>query len=347
MRQKLAAVKKGSLLFFARSLMFLFMIAAVTGENSAAVGDEILTPLGVKACVPRPSLEPPPSVEGGRSGQGNVNAVPGQQPCPEGLVPQPVERWIPRGGIMNDASAAHKSVPLNATDTAPTVAYYYSGAYQWVITSGTSAFLTQHLPWLMPVDFHTLAEITVESTDQRQIVEVGWIVDRMNNGDEIPRLFVFHWINGAETCYNGCGWVQYSATRFPGMKLSYDGTASQYMIEYRQGNWWIGYQGEWIGYFPGSLWNGTFTSAGFIQWFGELCAGSGASAPLSSMGNYYAGTSSDSDAARISQIVFIDDSGSLQGPATLSFYNTDTSRYNTGAGSESNEFKYGGHGEAP
>ena len=157
----------------------------------------------------------------------------------------------------------------------------------------------------------------MQSTDRRQIVEVGWIVDRTGYGDENLHLFVYHWINGVETCYNGCGWVQVSATRFPGMKLKYDGSASQYMIQYRDGNWWIGYQGEWIGYFPGSLWSGTYTASGLIQWFGELAADPAVTPPLSSIGNYYPGTSGNPYAAQITQINLLDTAGGVQGPATL------------------------------
>jgi hypothetical protein len=131
------------------------------------------------------------------------------------------------------------------------------------------------------------------------------------------------------------------------MRLAYDGTASQYMIRYQQGNWWIGYQGEWIGYFPGSLWTVSFTSTGIIQWFGELAAARSATPPQSSIGNYYHGESSDHDTAQMSRISLFDDAGGLQGPTSLSFHNTDDALYSTGAGSAPDEFRYGGHGVAP
>ena len=56
-------------------------------------------------------------------------------------------------------------------------------------------------------DFHSLAELAVLSSDGQQIVEVGWTVDRGLNGDDDPHLFVFHWVDGVGTCYNGCGFV--------------------------------------------------------------------------------------------------------------------------------------------
>lgn len=252
---------------------------------------------------------------------------------------------------MSKAPFTQKAGGSSFVPAVPGVAgadYYYASAYQLVVSPGTSAFITQHIPWLMPVDHHTLAEIAVESADTRQIVEVGWTVDRLTNGDDFPHLFVYHWVDGAGNCYNGCGWVQVSATRFPGMQVAYDGTAAQYMIQYRQGNWWIGYQGEWIGYFPGSLWRGTFTSSGLIQWFGELaCSVQGPPPPLSSMGNYYLGTSGNPNTAQVTQVALFDSAGALSVPATLSFYSTNSAWYNTQVGGEPNGFLYGGHGGAP
>jgi hypothetical protein len=339
-------MKKWMLFLYALPLASLFILTAMTGENSVAMNDAgTLAQLGVEACVPRPSTEPPPAVE--HSVREDSAAGAGQRPCPEGFVPRPIERRVPKGRPGHEASFAQKSAGLGAVAVAPAVAkYYYSGAYQFVISPGTSAFITQHLPWLLPSDYHSLAEMAVQSADTRQIVEVGWTVDREVNGDDNPHLFVYHWVDGVATCYNGCGWVQSSPTRFPGMRLAYDGTASQYMIQYREGNWWIGYQGEWIGYFPGSLWNGIYTQSGLIQWFGELAAAAGTTLPLSSIGNYYPGTSGNPNTAQMSQISFFDNAGGLQS-ATVLFRNTDSALYSADAGSGPDGFSYGGHGGAP
>jgi neprosin-like protein len=356
-KQEQGTIKKGTLLFYALCLMLLFLSSAVTAENSSAAEAapvarvETLAQLGIKACVPRPSVEPPPSIAIGRPAGEYVPDNPGDLPCPEGFVPQPIERWVPKGRPgegpppARRASGTREALPLTTASSA----YYYAGAYQFVVSPGSSAFYTQHLPWLMPTDAHTLAEMAVQSVDRRQIVEVGWIVDRIGYGDENLHLFVYHWVNGVETCYNGCGWVQASASRFPGMKIKYDGSASQYMIQYRDGNWWIGYQGEWIGYFPGSLWSGIYTSSGLIQWFGELAADPVVTPPLSSIGNYYSGTSGNPLSAQITQISLLDAAGGVQGPATLTFLTTNANSawYNCRFGSDPNSFWYGGHGGAP
>lgn len=356
MKQKYLGLKKGALLISALVLMLLFVSAALTGQNGAATGavatDRTEKPeqLGFKACVPRPSIEPPPLIEVESPSRAPAVAPPGERPCPEGFVPQPIERWVPKGRPGQGPPPVQRSSGAGAPPaTTASAAYFYAGAFQYVDSPGSSAFFTQHIPWLMPTDSHSLAEMAVQSTDRRQIVEVGWIVDRVGYGDEALHLFVYHWINGVETCYNGCGWVQSSATRFPGMKLAYDGTASQYMIQYRDGNWWIGYQGEWIGYFPGSLWNGTYTSGGLIQWFGELAADPGSNPPLSSIGNYYPGTSGNPYTAQITQISLLDAAGAVKGPATLTLLNINANStwYDSRIGNDPNAFWYGGHGVAP
>ncbi len=43
-------------------------------------------------------------------------------------------------------------------------------------------------------------------------------------------------------------------------------------VQHFSGNWWVGYNGEWIGYFPDSICNGTLTSAGHLQASGEVTA---------------------------------------------------------------------------
>ena len=347
-------MKKGTLLLLVPFLTLLIVSAALTGGNSPARGAvtadaaENLAQQGIKACVPRPSVTPPPAIR--VENPANVStAAAGDRPCPEGLVPQPIERWTPKGRPGQGSPLVQRASSAAPPSTTTAASYYYAGAFQYVVSPGTSAFYTQHVPWLMPSDSHSLAEMAVQSVDRRQIVEVGWIVDRAGYGDDNLHLFVYHWVNGVETCYNGCGWVQSSATRFPGMKLTYDGTASQYMINFRDGNWWIGYQGEWIGFFPGSLWSGTYTAGGLIQWFGELAADPAAVPPLSSIGNYYPGTSGNPFAAAVSQISLLDSAGGVSGPATPTplNININSTWYDSRIGSDLSSFSYGGHGGAP
>jgi hypothetical protein len=149
-------------------------------------------------------------------------------------------------------------------------------------SDGLFGFLTVARPTLAAEDYHSLGELAAESANLKQIVEVGWTVDRGLFNDDFPHLFVYHWVDGNETCYNGCGWQQYSANVRPGQVLTV-GSKPRLDIFQWQGNWWIGVDAEWIGYFPGSLWDGRFTKAFMAQWFGEVYASS--SRPCSDMGN--------------------------------------------------------------
>jgi len=117
---------------------------------------------------------------------------------------------------------------------------------------------------------HTLVELSVGTSDGKQYVEVGWMLPAAN-GDQRPRLFVYHWVNGHTSCYNGCGFVQVSGSIHPGDPVAVGATGT-YMINYSGGQWQVFYNGTEVGYFPTSLWSGTFTRAGFTQIFGEVAS---------------------------------------------------------------------------
>lgn len=54
---------------------------------------------------------------------------------------------------------------------------------------GAVGSFTQHRPYLAPGDYHSLAELAVQTADFRQTIEVGWTVDRGLDGDDLPHLF--------------------------------------------------------------------------------------------------------------------------------------------------------------
>jgi Neprosin len=261
--------------------------------------------------------------------------------CPEGQAPQPAERFLPKGlPLLKDRRDDQKSevTPQFKIPPGITPAFLYDTAYQYLSAEGTVAYLTQHTPRIDSHGYHTLAEVSGQSADQKETVEVGWTVAPSLNGDSDPHLFVFHWVNGDPTCYNGCGWVQVSTTRYPGMRVTPTSTPQQYGMTYYQGNWWINYQNEWIGYFPGTLWGGGFTQLDLTQWFGEVAFMSmgDTGATCTDMGNGLYG--SDGNSASINNIFFIN------GPvASPSFFQTNPSLYEIFYPGGSS-FRYGGPG---
>jgi hypothetical protein len=166
----------------------------------------------------------------------------------------------------------------------PGVCFYYVGARQTGLSAnGSSVALTQAEPIVGANDFHSLAELAVESADQQEIVEVGWTVDENLNGDSVPHLFVYHWIDGVSTCYNACGFVASARGPQAGDPVTV-GSVGRFKIQFEKDRWVVSYNGNNVGYFPESLWGGSFTKAGLVQAFGEVAAGE-ATSPQTQMGN--------------------------------------------------------------
>jgi len=227
-------------------------------------------------------------------------------------------------------------VPPAAVSTDSTVNFLYNVGSQAAVSDGLYATMTIAKPKLATVDYHTLAELALESADGQQIVELGWNVDRTVNGDDDPHLFVYHWINQATTCYNGCGFVQYSTTVKPGDTLTYD-VSKKFGIQYFNGAWWIAFDSEWIGYFPEQLWLdksvSSFSQAGLLQVFGEVAASS--TKPCTGMGN---GVTPD-----LSTSAFIASVAYINGPSVALNIRSTTDVYAVNALS-TRTFRYGGPG---
>ncbi|MFI5934982.1 neprosin family prolyl endopeptidase [Actinoplanes sp. NPDC051494] len=205
----------------------------------------------------------------------------------------PVPEYGPKGTTADTVPPT----PPTAGRAASDVVFHYAVGSQTGATDGSWANLSIATPELDTDDYHTLTEIAVRSADEQQTVEVGWNVDRTVNGDADPHLFVFYWKDGVPTCYNACGFQQYSSTVKPGDTLP-TGEAKRFGVQHSAGNWWIAYDSEWVGYFPDRLWDGRYTRAGFTQWFGEVAASS--AAPCTDMGNGQ--PASSGTAARVGSI---------------------------------------------
>jgi len=121
---------------------------------------------------------------------------------------------------------------------------------------------------------HSLDEIAIQGGPSNgNIVELGWLVPSDMNPDADPHIFVFHWVNSAPSCYNGCGWQQWSNTYFPGQNIGPMLGREVYIgYVFWQGNWWGWFDDQWMGYFPGSLWNGEYIKNSLVQWFGEVAS---------------------------------------------------------------------------
>jgi hypothetical protein len=163
--------------------------------------------------------------------------------------------------------------------------YYYGPASYASTADGGGMTVTVKRPAIHGAG-HSLDEISVQGgKDNGNIIELGWNVSTSQYPDADPHLFVYHWINWAGTCYDTCGWHQYSPTYFPGMNLAalvghdvYNGYV------HFEGNWWAWFDNQWLGYFSDSEWSGSYTKSSMIQWFGEVATNNG-TPPDVQMGN--------------------------------------------------------------
>jgi hypothetical protein len=121
-----------------------------------------------------------------------------------------------KGGVA--APKGHHTVGGVSTSAAcgsPSVCYTYDGVVQFVGGGGAGVgadaalvSTSQHKPFKATGDAHSLWEFAIESSNQQNIVEIGWTMDTAVCGQSVnPCLFVYHWVNGNNSCYNGCGWV--------------------------------------------------------------------------------------------------------------------------------------------
>ena len=226
---------------------------------------------------------------------------------------------------------------------------YHAGTRLTDYTDGAFGSFTVYKPHLADTDSHSLAELDVEAPtgagSTSNIVEVGWTVDRIVNGDDTPRLFVYHWVDGVGMGYNGQGFVpQPGAAEKPGDPLV-AGSVHKFMIKHYQGNWWIGDNDQWFGRYPDSLWphlgpqgkvsGSNFTKGFRVQWFGEVS--SPAVRPCSPMGTGYF-ASDFNGAARI------DDIGEINGPVVELHIFSDAPDWYTVADNGARSIRYGGPG---
>jgi hypothetical protein len=138
-----------------------------------------------------------------------------------------------------------------------------------------------------PGDDHSILQTWLQCYNPKfQSIEGGWTVDKNLNGDTQPHIFTYYTTNGYAEDGNNLGgynrqfsgWVQYSNSVFPGIRINGISTpgGTQYEVSmkfqlYReptngQLNWWVAVQGIWMGYYPASLFNGGIGNE--VQWIG-------------------------------------------------------------------------------
>jgi hypothetical protein len=175
------------------------------------------------------------------------------------------------GGALADAQARVNRDPVSDPNFVnPAVASHkYSYTYQYVNNHGGNSNLNIWAPYVNTAlgEIFSLSQewYVGGSGSGTQTEEVGWVVYPAMFNDERTHFFIFSTADGYATgCWNNtCGdFVQVADSGLLGNWFSTvsspGGTQYEFSAEYYlyQGNWWLSYQGTWVGYYPGSKYHG-------------------------------------------------------------------------------------------
>lgn len=198
-----------------------------------------------------------------------------------------------KGGLRVNKNRTNKQ----PTDPNP-AGYFHALSSQWTTAYGSDAWLNLWDPAVdipsSPGDDHSISQLWLQNYQkpQAQSLEGGLTVDHGLNGDAANHLFTYYTTNGYTRDGNNLGgynrlvsgWVQYHPSIFPGIRIngaSQQGVSPQLEIGIKfqlwQGNWWFGFNNNesgpwiWLGYYPGSLFNGGIANqAQWVAWGGEV-----------------------------------------------------------------------------
>jgi hypothetical protein len=156
--------------------------------------------------------------------------------------------YIPPGPDREPHKARPDPPGCNGVNSFGTCYYYGPASFNTVADGGGMTMRIERPAF--SGSGHSLDEIAAQGgAGNGNIVELGWNVSPVQySGDTDPHMFIFHWINWSPTCYDTCGWVQYSATYFPGMNLSALIGRDVYVgYVFWNGNWWAWFDIQWFG----------------------------------------------------------------------------------------------------
>ncbi len=146
--------------------------------------------------------------------------------------------------------------------------YFHAALEQDVVCYGVEATFNIWGPTVRDTEDHSLMQLWLVNDDaaQSQSVEAGWMVSTYQYDDPQPHLFTWFttndWGNPGDNIggydANQAGWVQIDATLHPGAALPVSLAGAEQValtlkVALVDGNWWLGAQGRWIGYYPGTL----------------------------------------------------------------------------------------------
>jgi hypothetical protein len=276
---------------------------------------------------------------------------------PQGTVPvvqRDLTRIHPIGTLQDFLAKGKRPLPHPAPNSDTIIPPLAGSPHEYAATRhpgtcyGSQGNINAWDPYTAHSDEFSLGQVGMAAGSRGglQTVEAGHQEYRDLYGDWVPHLFVFYTTNGYshggdnQGGYNRdvAGWVQYSRSIYPGGLSSplsgYGGT--QYIMAVKcqlyQGNWWLRVNGNWIGYYPASLFadpglRGSASSAG---WWGEIVdSASHADSTATSMGSGNFPSAGWQYAAFMNDVLYQSDTaGSMHDYAPASGWATRPGCYN-------------------
>lgn len=151
--------------------------------------------------------------------------------------------------------------------------YWYSwsiGYQQYLVSKGVNSLFvvqTNEQPYIptgeSELGAHSSAQLwAIEQAPKGgcfSTTETGWSESIGQFKDVSPHLFVYSMDCGGNGVYSsneygGFYWVQSSAVTFPNQALTHNDAFHVYGARMTGNNWWIYYDGQWVGYIPHSRW---------------------------------------------------------------------------------------------
>lgn len=147
----------------------------------------------------------------------------------------------------------------SAMTSCPSPCYYFNGFAQ-VFTADPAETIgidmTVGKPYVddsVLAAAHSLGQVAVTSGDSRDIVEVGWMVDKTRRADGNPTLWAFHWIDSVPKGYD-VAFVDYAPNPINlGAGLPKP-VSKRFAISQTSTAWWVYYDTAYVAYVPKSRW---------------------------------------------------------------------------------------------
>jgi hypothetical protein len=209
----------------------------------------------------------------------------------------------------------------------------YAGLISTTANQGVDGWVNQFVGDVEPETFSLIEVATLcRGTNEATTLElVGAVAsrDKVNFGDAVVRLQVEFFTAGSKTRDDIGGWDGYSLGLVPAAGRPYSpGLAlvplstvngvqyeSLFHIQRFGSNWWVGHNGNWLGYYPGSLFD-LITSPGACEavWYGEVFDPSPTDWTSTDMGSGLLASSGLGSASYVRSPFYFDSSGILKYP---------------------------------